>query len=142
MTINSRAKGGEREFSRVLQDHLGVKLLRNLEQSRNGGHYLIVSGDDSLSRVLGKFAIEVKRYAFITPTMLARFWEQAKQRARKVKKTPVLAYRGAWQEWRVRLPVAAIREDLHWQTFNSTIDIDIEVFADFIRERRRHPRKH
>ena len=37
--INSRAKGAssEREFAGLIHDHLGVKLVRVLDQSRGGG---------------------------------------------------------------------------------------------------------
>ncbi len=97
MTINSRQKGagGEREFSRVLFDHLGVRLERNLEQSRAGGHDLLVTGSCPVSRALDKFAVEVKRYSSITPALIRRWWEQAEAQARRADKTPCLAL--SWQ---------------------------------------------
>ncbi len=136
MSINSRAEGaaGEREFSRVLQDHLGVRLARNLEQSRGGGHDLTVDVVCPVSRALDRFAFKVKRYASITPAMLVRFWNQALAQAHRAEKTPALAYRGNRQEWRVRIPLAAINETFPWHAFDYTVDMGVEAFAAVIRE--------
>jgi hypothetical protein len=93
--INSRAKGanGEREFCRLIFEHLGVELVRNLDQSRAGGHDLKSTGTDPVSTALDAFAIEVKRYAAITPAMLAGFWQQAERQAHRAARVPALAYR-------------------------------------------------
>ena len=44
MSINSRQKGAgaEREFAGLVHDWSGVSLIRNLKQTRSGGHDLIV----------------------------------------------------------------------------------------------------
>lgn len=70
--INSRAKGAsaEREFAQLIHQHLGVDLRRNLEQSRSGGHDLVAVGTDSVSLALDAFAIEIKRYALVTPGLI------------------------------------------------------------------------
>lgn len=68
-TINSRAKGAsaEREFARLVQAETGVRLVRNLEQSRGGCYDLEAGGDQNPATLsLKRFAIEIKRYAAIT----------------------------------------------------------------------------
>lgn len=102
--INSRAKGAaaEREVANILNTALGSKLVRNLEQTRSGGHDLIDN-----SGVLDKYAIEVKRYAKITESMVVGFWQQCVEQAQQVSKEPVLIYKQNYGEWRVvvRMPM-------------------------------------
>lgn len=95
MSINSRDKGasGEREFSRLVLDELRVKLARNLEQSRSGGHDLEPVGDCPTAKALGRFAIECKRWASISPAMLGKFWQQAEAQAHRADRIPCLALR-------------------------------------------------
>jgi hypothetical protein len=47
--INSRGKGAssEREFCNIIQQWSGIRLIRNLEQSRSGGFDLVVHGDET-----------------------------------------------------------------------------------------------
>jgi hypothetical protein len=71
MTINSRAKGAgaELEFSSIVYQWAGIRLVRNLEQSRSGGFDLIVHSDET-GQVADSFrslAIECKRYGKVTP---------------------------------------------------------------------------
>jgi hypothetical protein len=71
MTINSRNKGAgaELEFSNIIFQWAGIRLIRNLEQSRSGGHDLVVHPDEA-GQVADSFralAIEVKRYGKVTP---------------------------------------------------------------------------
>ena len=46
--INSQRKGAgtEREVAGLIALNLGIKLKRNLEQTRGGGHDLISNGED------------------------------------------------------------------------------------------------
>jgi Holliday junction resolvase len=137
--INSRAKGanGEREFCRLIFEHLGVELVRNLDQSRAGGHDLKSTGTDPVSTALDAFAIEVKRYAAITPAMLAGFWQQAERQAHRAARVPALAYREDRREWRVLLPLNAINGEVFepWAGFEWTADVSAGAFACLIRER-------
>lgn len=141
--INSRAKGanGEREFCRLIFEHLGVELVRNLNQSRTGGHDLTPTGTDPVSTALDAFAIEVKRYREITPAMLAGFWHQAERQAHRAAKAPALAYREDRREWRVLLPLNAINGDAfgEWAGFEWTADVSAGAFACLIRERAGEP---
>ena len=113
--IDSRAKGAaaEREFSALVFDLLGVKLARNLEQSRSGGHDLEAVGDGPAALALRGFAIECKRYGAITPAMLAKFWEQAEYQARGASRVPAPALpRADRREWRVVVHLSAISGDV------------------------------
>lgn len=136
--INSRAKGAtaERELIGLLRDWLGDeiagKMKRNLEQSRKGGHDL-----DGLDG----WAIEVKRYKSLSDAALCRIWDgQVLDQARKVQSRPVLAYKGDFKPWRVRLPICLLRDvgsdwDDQWACgFSWTADIGIEAFASVVRE--------
>lgn len=108
--INSRTKGavGEREFASLIHQHLSVKLIRNLEQSRSGGHDLMVEGDCPVSRALDRFAIECKRYGSVTPGLIAEWWAQTESQARSASKVSCLAYRANRQDWRCVVPLAAV----------------------------------
>lgn len=107
--INSREKGAaaEREFAQLVRDLTGWVLLRNLDQSRSGGHDLMAAEDCPLNR----FAIEIKRHAVVRPHQVSEWWEQATQQAIKAGKTPLLACRADRGKWRVIVPV-------HWLSGN------------------------
>lgn len=136
--INSRAKGAaaERQLIKDLGDFLGEELAgglkRNLEQSRRGGHD--VSG-------LGGWAVEVKRYRTMSDAALERIWDgQVIAQAVKVRLRPALAYRGDFKPWRVRVPIALLKDpgttwDDQWSCkFTWTADIGLEAFASIVRE--------
>lgn len=133
MKINSRAKGaaGEREFCRVLTEHLGDALVeplkRNLEQTRNGGHDILG---------LEEFALEIKRYKRVKDGDIKKFWEQACEQAGRAGGYPALAYREDLQSWRVRIPMEVL-----WPTgvthlgLDFTVEVGVEAFAMIVRER-------
>lgn len=108
--INSRAKGksGELEFARLIEQMTGVKLTRNLTQTRQGGHDLIVSGGPAaLAEFLGKFAVEVKRAKSAPPATRAAWWEQTVRQAEKAQLVPLLAHRRDREGWLIAIPLAA-----------------------------------
>ena len=116
MTINSRAKGAssEREFCKLIYEWSGVRLIRNLEQSRSGGFDLIVH-DDEVGQVADSFktlAIECKRYSRVTPGLIKTWWTQARRQAEPNGLTPVLAYRADRQNWQVITPLHVINRTL------------------------------
>jgi Holliday junction resolvase len=88
--INSRTKGAaaEREIFKILSDCLGVKVERNLVQTREGG----------ADTVVGDWAIEVKRQETLS---VAVWWVQAVDQAKRVNKKPMLIYRKSRMPWRV-----------------------------------------
>lgn len=136
MAINSRTKGatGEREFASLLHQHLGVRLIRNLEQSRSGGYDLIAEGDCPVSRALDQFAIEVKRYTSTSPALIRKWWAQTERQARQASKVPCLAYRGNRQDWRCVVPLAAINPACSWEGIEYTADLSADAFAAIVRE--------
>lgn len=140
-SINSRNKGasGERELSALVHEHLGVKLVRNLEQSRGGGYDLVPVGDNNVADVMSRMAIECKRYSTVTPALLERFWDQASRQADQSAKTPVLAYREDRRDWRVVVPLYLIDKTAfnpEWATtFTWTAELSIEAFCALVRER-------
>lgn len=136
--INSRQKGAaaERELISELRGYLGDEftstMKRNLEQSRKGGH--------DIAGVHG-WAIEVKRYKALSESDLTRFWErQVIEQAVKAKARPALAYKGDYRPWRVRVPIALVRDlDSDWQMDHGgvcawTADISLEAFSSMLRE--------
>lgn len=93
-----RRKGAnaERELCRLLSDHLGDDVIRNLSQSRDGGHDLLG---------VGRFALEVKRCEKLS---LFRWWMQAYDQAQDAGLWPALAYRQSRQPWRFAVPVEVV----------------------------------
>ena len=116
MAINSRTKGAsaEREFSNIIYGWTGVKLIRNLEQSRSGGFDLIVHPDESgqAADSFRTLAIECKRYCKATPGLIKTWWQQARIQAEPNNLHPVLAYRANRQDWQVIVPLHLINPDL------------------------------
>lgn len=123
MPINSRDKGAraEREFAALVADHLGVKMRRNLEQSRAGGHDL-----DGLPG----WAVEVKARAEAPPAgALARMWAQTQDQARRVGARPLLAVKIDRHGWGVYLDAGDIRPDV-WPTGRARVLLDpLDAFA-------------
>lgn len=110
--VDSRNKGAaaERELAAKVHEHLGVILVRNLEQARSGGHDLTVDADSTgpIAEVLRRFAIEVKRYRRATPALIDGWWQQARAQAAPAGLDPVLAFREDRQPWRVVVPLTTI----------------------------------
>jgi Holliday junction resolvase len=135
---DSRAKGAaaEREFAALVLDLAGVKLVRNLEQARGGGHDLEPQGDDPAAAALRRFAIECKRYGTVTPALLAKFWQQAERQARLAGRVPVLAYRADRREWRVVLPLGAVNAEAFgaWEGIDWTCEMSAPAFCALVRE--------
>ncbi|MEQ1635432.1 MAG: hypothetical protein ABL903_02000 [Methylococcales bacterium] len=132
--INSRNKGAgaERELSKLLYDELGVKLLRNLEQSRDGGHDLLAEHGS----LLDGYAIEVKRYANVSMAMLKGFWQQAIGQAANGNKIPVLMYRQDRQDWLAVIPLHVINGNLSESNhFDSVAILNLSAFCAVVRER-------
>lgn len=135
---NSRNKGaaGEREFANVIQNELGVSLIRNLEQSRSGGHDLIIQGECSISARLNRFAIEVKRYRQATDGLISEWWQQTIEQAERANKTPLLAFRGDRQQWRIVIPLREVSNHLpdKYPDIPFTGWLSVQAFGVMIRE--------
>jgi hypothetical protein len=92
MSVNARAKGarGEREFAAMVYDHLGIRLQRNLEQTRCGGFDLLG---------MHGWAIEVKNTVDTSPAALRRHWKQTVRQAEGTR--PMLAVKVPRNGWDV-----------------------------------------
>lgn len=124
---DSRRKGadGERELARVLADHLGIEVTRNLLQVRQGGHDLVGL----------PVALEVKRYATASPAMVERWWNQAAQQATGTGLVPALAYRVDRQPWRFVVPLSLIVEGLPFDPgYSWAIETSLPAFCLLVRE--------
>jgi Holliday junction resolvase len=98
MSAMQRRKGraAEQELARLLREHLGADIARNLQQSAVGGHDLIgVAG----------FALEAKRCERLA---LGSWWRQACDQAARAGLIPALAYRQSRQPWRFVVPLAIL----------------------------------
>ena len=126
MPINSRNKGaaGEREVARIIDDLLGVKVERNLDQWRAGGYDLVG---------LAGWAIEVKR---AKKPLLNAWWAQTLEQARINELKPVLWYRLDNQKWRVVVPMNLISRGITETTdLDYCAELSPEGFATLYRER-------
>jgi Holliday junction resolvase len=91
--VNSRNKGAqvEREFALIAKESCGWSLVRNLEQSRSGGHDL--TG-------LPGWAIEVKARADRPgPVELEQMWKQTVDQAIRANARPILALKVNRRGW-------------------------------------------
>jgi len=89
---SSRTKGasGEREFFKLLNDHLGYEAFkRNLVQTREGG----ADSETDLP-----VSIEVKRQEKLS---LPAWLQQSREQAKRAGKVPVLAYRRSREPWTI-----------------------------------------
>ncbi len=123
--INSRTKGksGELEFIKEFKIVSGVILKRNYDQAAKGGHDIVVEKRTSpIARFLDdRYAIEVKRGKHIKYNQLVKYWDQAVEQAKNVKRYPLLAYREDYKHWRMLYPLMW-KED---KTIDGTADMSL-----------------
>jgi Holliday junction resolvase len=139
MSINSRQKGAgaEREFAGLIHDWSGVRLIRNLEQTRSGGHDLIVHPDEvgSVADAFRKLAIECKRYQTATDAQIQKWWAQAVMQGDQAGLKPVLAYRANRSPWRVIVPLALVNPSLSQNSqLPYTATLSVEGFCHTLSE--------
>ena len=96
----AKAKGAtaERELAAILTEWatsagIPIDLMRNLEQTRSGGHDLVGTEPYGI-------AIEVKRVEVLA---MPAWWRQAVRQAEAVGCSPVLAWRQNRKPWRFRV---------------------------------------
>ena len=139
MTINSRTKGAgaELEFSNIIYQWANVRLIRNLEQSRSGGHDLIVHADEvgPVADSFRSLAIECKRYGKVTPGLIKTWWQQAREQAELNGLQPILAYRADRQDWQVITPLHVINGSMSINMgLDSTCSVSVQGFCAVIRD--------
>lgn len=123
---NYRAKGArvEREFAGLCFDNLGIKVERNLEQSRAGGHDL---------KGLEGWAPEIKARAQMPGrSELIGMWAQAIEQAERIKAKPVLALKVNRRGWTIYVDLADLNDS--WQRCKSWAAIEPEDFFQLVRE--------
>ncbi len=116
-----RSKGatGERELCRLLSEHLDTVIVRNLEQSRSGGHDL--TG-------VGGFALEVKRQEQLS---IGAWWQQALEQAERAGLKPALAYRQSRKPWKFIVRLQDIADNM---TGGNVAEVGLEAFCQLVRE--------
>ncbi len=129
----NKGKCGEREFCIQLGCLTGLALVRNLDQTREGGHDVKLAGDQDeqkdILEQLDQFAIEVKRYAIAKPNDINRWWQQAVQQSDRVAKQPMLAYRLDRERWQCMVHIGQCKtEDI-----TGCIRMDIALFAELLK---------
>lgn len=106
----SRRKGasGELEVAELIRKALGVNMRRRLSQYQSGGCDLEPC-DANAERVMGRFAIEVKRLVRITEPQRQKLWQESVYQAEQMPglPIPVLVFRADRQDWRVTCWVSA-----------------------------------
>jgi hypothetical protein len=137
MTINSRNKGAgtELEFSNIVYQWSGIRLIRNLEQSRSGGHDLIVHADETgpVAASFRTLAIECKRYGKITPGLIKTWWQQTREQAELNGLQPILAYRADRQDWQIVAPLHIINGSMSINmALDSTCSVSVKGFCSVI----------
>ncbi|MCT5858414.1 hypothetical protein LZN24_32970 [Pseudomonas aeruginosa] len=123
---NSRAKGArvELDFAKLCFEHLGIKVERNLEQSRSGGHDL--SGLDG-------WALEIKARANVPGRKeLLGMWTQTLDQAQRAKLKPVVAVKVNRPGWTVYVDLADLSDA--WVPCKSWAAIEPEDFFQLVRE--------
>lgn len=118
----SKGKEGERELTRLLREHLGATVVRNLAQARQGGADLL--GIDG-------WAVEVKRAA---RPRLSEWWLQTCAQADMTGLRPALFYRLDRHSWRVVVALRHVATGFTHAPLNMRVEMDIEVFAALARE--------
>ena len=119
-----KGKSGERELARLLSELTGHDVRRRV---RN------LKGEDDLEGLPG-WSIECKRYATITPGLVAQWWAQAQRQAQATGAEPVLLYRadrGAWRAvWSasLMLPLSAPADDEPGLADGATVEADLATW--------------
>ena len=139
MAINSKNKGAqaERDFANIIYEWAGIRLVRNLDQSRSGGFDLIVHDDEAgqVAEAYRGLAIEIKRHSKATPGLIKTWWQQAVNQASPKQLTPILAFRADRGQWQVIAPLylinAAMSRDIG---LDSTAVLSVSGFCGIVSE--------
>ncbi len=121
----SRNKGAafEREVARMIHDHLGIDVRRNLTQYQEKGHGDLVGWDGVL--------IECKRHASATRSQVDAWWQETLQEAEQAQACPVLIYKADRQPVRVVLRASDLMETI---TTAWAVEMDFAAFCEAARE--------
>lgn len=125
--MKSRQKGkvGEREVAGLIRDLTGWDVRRRVRQH---------DGDSDLLGAPG-WAIEVKRYASATPSIIEGWWKQTVAQADGL--LPVLVYRIDRRDWRAVWPIAMHLTEQraeYWEGYRWTAESSLDAWAAVARE--------
>ena len=130
---NSRNKGlrFELQVAHLIDDELGIKLYRDLEQTRTADHGDLISSDPSWP-----FVIECKRYAkgYLPKDGKDSWWQQVCTASTLVRKIPILVYKFDRLPIRVRVPISFVqllKGEHDWRYYT---DMDFPTFCYLARE--------
>lgn len=125
--VNSRNKGKRGEYAVIclIQDNLGIKLKRDIEQYRNTdrGDLIAEKGVD------WPFCVEVKSYAKVSATHKPEWWKQVVEASNAQTLLPVLFYKYDRYDWRVVLKANTVSFALGG-TLSHSDDILLTTDAD------------
>ena len=130
---NSRNKGlrFELQVAHLIDDELGIKLYRDLEQTRTADHGDLISSDPGWP-----FVIECKRYAkgYLPKDGKDSWWQQVCTASKLVRKIPILVYKFDRLPIRVRVPISFVqllKGEHDWRYYT---DMDFPTFCYLARE--------
>ena len=125
MGAKSRNKGAafEREVARMIHDHLGIDVRRNLTQYQEKGHGDLVGWPGVL--------IECKRHATATRSQVDAWWQETLDEAEAAHASPVLIYKVDRQPVRVVVSAYDFIGDSMWHW---PIEMDFDAFCEAARE--------
>ena len=130
---NSRNKGlrFELQVAHLIDDELGIKLYRDLEQTRTADHGDLISSDPSWP-----FVIECKRYAkgYLPKDGKDSWWQQVCTASTLVRKIPILVYKFDRLPIRVRVPISFVQLLKGEHDFRYYTDMDFPTFCYLARE--------
>ena len=125
MGAKSRNKGAafEREVARMIHDHRGIDVRRNLTQYQEKGHGDLVGWPGVV--------IECKRHATATRSQVDAWWLETQAEAIVTEARPVLIYKADRQPVRV---VVSAPDFIEGVVFPWPMEMDFEAFCELARE--------
>ncbi len=126
-----REKGalGERQVLAILEQELGLKLVRNKQQAARGGRDIIEDVDRHQHPI--PFAIEVK---FRKTESIKTWWAQTVEQAEATGRKPVLFFRGNNKPWRVVADVHDINPEVWPVRRGDYVVLNLQPALQWMRE--------
>jgi hypothetical protein len=134
--VNSRDKGTRGEYAviKLIEELLGIKLKRDVEQYRQADRGDLILAEDGAD---WPFCVEVKSYSGLSVTHRPAWWQQVEKASAAHGLIPVLFYKYDRYEWRVVLKANTVSFALGG-TLDHDDDIllttDVDGFAYLARE--------
>ena len=118
--VNSRDKGTRGEYAviKLIEELLGIKLKRDVEQYRQADRGDLILAEDAD----WPFCVEVKSYSGMSVTHRPAWWQQVEKASAAHGLIPVLFYKYDRYEWRVVLKANTVSFAL-----GGTLDHDDDI---------------